>query len=90
MYAKTVFFPGGILSQQNFLFFQTIQSVKHAFATRAGSGKPAFCVLIFSKPKIKTAEKIMGQCFPVKSKVTCKNSAHLEVRNTGLKIHLGY
>ena len=28
--------------------------------------------------KNKTAEKITGQCFPVKSKVTCKNLAHLE------------
>ena len=29
------------------------------------------------KRKTKTAEKIMGQCFPVKSKVKCKNLAHL-------------
>ena len=28
----------------------------------------------------KTAEKIAWQCFPIKSKVTCKNLAHLEAK----------
>ena len=34
----------------------------------------------FSKTKNKTAEKITGQCFPVKSRVTCKNLTHLAAR----------
>ena len=43
----------------------------------------------FSKTKNKTAEKITGQCFPVKSKVTCKNWAHLdEEKKFGLNSHL--
>ena len=43
----------------------------------------------FSKTKNKTAEKITGQRFPVKSKVTCKNSAHLdEEKKFGLNSHL--
>ena len=43
----------------------------------------------FSKTKNKTAEKITGQRFPVKSKVTCKNWAHLdEEKNFGPNSHL--
>ena len=43
----------------------------------------------FSKTKNKTAEKNRGQCLPFKSKVTCKNWAHLEAKQkTGLKSHL--
>ena len=30
--------------------------------------------------KNKTAEKIKGQCFPIKSRITCKNLAHLKVK----------
>ena len=56
-----------VLSKQNFCFFQTIELAKHAFVVRR----------YFLKMKNKTAEKIMGQCFPVKSKVKCKNLAHL-------------
>ena len=40
--------------------------------------------------KKKTAEKIMGQCFPVKSKVTCKNLAHLEGKNTKKVTYITY
>ena len=36
--------------------------------------------------KNKTAEKITGQCFPIKSKVTCKNLAHLEAKKMALKV----
>ena len=39
-----------------------------------------FCICHFSKMKNKTAEKITQKCFPVKSKVTCKNIAHLEAK----------
>ena len=35
-----------------------------------------------------TAEKITQQCFPSKSKVTCKNLA-LEAKKLSLKSHLG-
>ena len=43
----------------------------------------------FCKTKNKTAEKITGQRFPVKSKVTRKNCAHLdEEKNFGLNSHL--
>ena len=31
----------------------------------------------------------MGNVFPLRSKVTCKSLAHLEVKNS-LKSHLGY
>ena len=39
-----------------------------------------FACVISQKIKDKTAEKITGQYFPVKSKVTCKNLAHLEAK----------
>ena len=74
---KPQFFPGGVLSKQSFnLFFQTIESVKRAFAARASSGKPAFLHALFLEKENKTAVKVTGQCFLVKSKVTCKNLAH--------------
>ena len=76
MYAKMqFFFPAA--SFLNKAFFQTIESAKRAFAARAGSGKPAFLHASFLKKK-KNSRENMGQCFPVKSKVTCKNSAHLD------------
>ena len=41
------------------------------------------------KRKTKQQKKITGRCFPFKSKVTCKNWAHLEAKQkTGLKSHL--
>ena len=36
---KRSFFPGGVLSKESFLFFQTIESAKRTFAARAGSRK---------------------------------------------------
>ena len=37
---KPSFFPGGVLSKRRlFYFFQTIESAKRTFATRAGSRK---------------------------------------------------
>ena len=33
--------------QTKLLFFQTVESAKHAFATRAGSGNPAFLPALF-------------------------------------------
>ena len=77
--------------QTKLLFFQTIESVKCTFTARAGSGKPAFLHAFFLENENKIAEKIItGQCFPIKSKVTYKNSAayghiysfHLYSRNS--------
>ena len=45
-----------------------------------------FCVHYFSKPNNKTAEKIMGQYFPIKSSVTCKNLTHFEAPKKLTKI----
>ena len=39
----------------------------------------------FSKTKNKTAKKITGQNFPIKSKVTCKNLAYLEAKKKSHK-----
>ena len=72
---KCSFSPGGVLSKQSFIFPNN-RSAKCVFA--AWAGKPAFLLVSFLKNKNKTAEKIAGQCCPVKSKVTCKNSAHLD------------
>ena len=63
---KWSFFSWQCPFQGKLLFFQTIESAKRTFAARAGSRK-------FLENEKKTAEKITGQCFPVKSKVTCKN-----------------
>ena len=76
--------------QAKLLFFQAIESVKRAFAARAGSGKPTFLYALFLENENKTVEKITGQCFPIKSKVTCKSLAHLEEKTNDLKFHLGY
>ena len=46
------------------------------------------CMRYFSKAKNKTAEKITGQCFPVKSKVICKNWVHLEAKKKRPKMSL--
>ena len=69
--------------QRKLLFFQTIESGKRAFATRAGSGKPAFLhgLRYFSKMKNKTAEKITEQCFPYIEKVKSTKM---------VAMHLGY
>ena len=66
-----------------------MESVKHTFAARAASGIPAFLHALFLEKENKTAEKITGQCFPIKSKVTCKNLAHLEAKKqvNRLKYH---
>ena len=55
-----------------------IESAKRTFAAKAGSGKPAFCMHYFLKTNNKTAENLTTQSFCFKSKVTCKNLAHLE------------
>ena len=73
--------------QRKLLFFETIESAKRAFAARAGSRKPA---LFLENEKQNSKKKNTGQCFPVKSKVRCKNLAHLEAKKTGLKSHLRY
>ena len=39
-----------------------------------------FCMLFFENEKKKTAEKITGHCFPVKSKVIHKHLAQLETK----------
>ena len=57
-HAKTQFSSWWRPFQTELLFFQTIQSAKHAFATTAGPGKPAFLLRYFSKTKNKTAVKI--------------------------------
>ena len=64
--------------------------MKRAFAARAVPGGTGlhFHMRYLLKTKNETAEKIIGQCFHVKSKVTCKNLAHLEEKkNNGLKSH---
>ena len=63
---KCSFFPGGVLSKTKLVFFQTIKSVKHAFAARSGSGKPAFFHALFLKRENKIAEKLRGNVFPLK------------------------
>ena len=79
---KRSFFSWRCPFQRKLLFFRTIESAKRAFAASAGYKN-------FSETKNKTAEKITGQCFPVKSKVTCKNLAYLdEEKKFGLKGHL--
>ena len=49
-----------------------------------------FAVLFFKNKKNKTAEKITGQCFPIKSKVTCKNLTHLEAKKKKLAYKVTY
>ena len=72
--------------QTKLLFFQTVESAKCAFAARAGSGKPAVLHALFLKKlKANQHKKITGQCFLVKSKVTYKNSAHLDEKKTKQK-----
>ena len=66
--------PG--LFQTKLLFFQTIESAKRAFATRAGLGKPAFLHALFLENAKQNNAKNHGQCFPINFKVTCKNLAH--------------
>ena len=63
---KRSFFPGGVLSKESF-FFSKQQNQRSAHLP------PVLVEENFSKTKNKTAEKITGQLFPVKSKVTCKN-----------------
>ena len=72
-YAKTAVFFLVVSFANKALFFQTIESAKRAFSTRAGSGKPAFFHALFLENRRKTAVKITGQCFPINSKVTYKN-----------------
>ena len=83
MYAKTnFFFLAASFPNKAYMFFQTIESAKRAFATMAGLGKPAFLHVLFLENENKTAEKITRQCFPAKSKVTCKNLARLEAKKS--------
>ena len=67
--------------QTKLLFFQIMESVKRAFASRAGSGKLALLHALFlENEKENSRQKFTGQCFSIKSKVTCKNLAHLEAK----------
>ena len=61
-------------STDNIILCKQIESVKCTFAARTGSRKPAFLHALFLENESQTVGKIMGQCFPIKSKVTCKNS----------------
>ena len=66
--------------QTRLLFFQTIESAKRAFAAMAGSGKPAFLHVLFLENEKQNSSKNYGTTFSRKSKVTCKNLAHLEAK----------
>ena len=66
--------------QTKLLFFQTIESAKCTFAARAGSGKPALLHVLFLENEKQNSRKTYRACFPVKSKVTCKNLGHLEAK----------
>ena len=63
---KRSFFPGGVLSKESFCFSKQ-QNQRSAYLP------PGLVQENFLKTKNKTAEKIKGQCFPFKSKVTYKN-----------------
>ena len=57
-------------------FFLAVSFPKKAFVfpnNRIAHLPPGLVQENFSKRKNKTAEKIMGQCFPLESKVTLKN-----------------
>ena len=86
-YAKIQFFLVEAFPNQ---FFQTIESAKHAFAAMAGLGKPAFLHVLLLENEKQNSNEVTWQCFPFKSKVTCKNVAHLEGKKISLKSHLGY
>ena len=91
VYAKTQFFPSGILSKQSFCFSKQQNQQSAHLPPGLVQENLHFCTCYFSKTKNKTAEKIAGQRFPIKSKVTCKNLTHLEAKkNPGLKSHLRY
>ena len=56
------------------------ETAKRAFADRAGSGKPAFLHVLFLENEKQNSRKNYRAMFSVKSKVTCKNLAHLEAK----------
>ena len=69
--------------QTKLLFFQTIESAKCAFATRAGSGKPAFLHALFLENERQNGRKHYRAMFShyVQGHMeTCKNLAHLEAK----------
>ena len=73
--------------------FQTIESAKCAFASRTGSGEPAFLQELFfeikKKKKKKTAEKFTGQCFPVIKVQGHSSFRGPKKKKKGLKSHFG-
>ena len=81
---------------QNLSFFSLIVSfLKRAFVfpnnriSKARICHQCWFKKNFSKTKNRTADKITGQCFPVKAKVTCQNLAHLDKeKKFSLKSHL--
>ena len=77
---KSNVFIGGILSKQSFCFSKQQNQQSAHLPPGLVQENLHFCIRYFLKTKNKTTEKIMGQCFSVKSKVKCKNSAHLEVK----------
>ena len=65
MYAKTQFFFLPVsFPNKAFIFFQTIESAKCAFATRAGSGKPAFLHELFLENERQNSGKYYEAVFP--------------------------
>ena len=76
--------------QTKLLFFQTIESTKCTFAAVPGSGKPTFLHASFLENEKQNSRKNYMASISIKSKVTCKNLAHLEAKKYQPKSHVGY
>ena len=85
---KMHFFSWWCPFQTKLLFFQTIESVKYAFASGAGLEKPALLHALFSKTNNKTTEKNIVQWFPIKPNITCKNLTHFKPQPLPIKEQL--
>ena len=86
-YAKTQFFSWRRPFQTKFLFFQTIESARRAFAAMAGSGKPAFLHALFHEDEKQNSRKILhGNVFPLNPRSHAKFSSCRGKKNQPKKL----
>ena len=73
--------------QTKLLFFQTIESVKRAFATGAGSEKPVFLHALFLENEKQNRRKLWGNVFPLRHMQKLSSfRGKKKKKKTGLKV----
>ena len=86
--AKTHFFSWRRPFQSKLLFFQTTESAKRAFATRAGSGKPALLHTLFLENEKQNSKKNYRAMFSRYVQGHMQKFSSFRGKKNGLKSHL--